>query len=115
SSWHPDNNFGMDRAWNRDGGDKTRRVQLGGTFEEDIPEADNTLSIRKDVRLSSEKREISISGVREFKRWSGERAPIDGETVGPAGHRIFTESRRRRVGATATSITPKVGPCDRAM
>lgn len=99
SSWHPDRNFGTGRAWNPDGGEKTRRVQLGGTFEEDAPEADDTLSIRREVRRSSEKREAHVDGVRELKRWSGERIPWNRQIIGPK----------------VTAITPKVGASTRAM
>lgn len=105
SSWHPDNNFDMERPWSRDGGEKTRRVQLGGMFEEEIPEADNTLSIRKAVRISSEKREAPVPGVSEFKKWSGEYLDWDN-----AKKRV-----RHVVGPRSNAVTPKVGPRDRTM
>lgn len=105
SSWHPDKNFDMDRPWTRDGGEKTRRVQLGGTFEERIPEAANAMPIRKVVRMSSEKRDAPVSGVSEFKKWSGEYLDWDNAT----------KRVRHVVGQRATAVTPKVGPRDRAM
>lgn len=105
SSWHPDKSFGTERAWNREGGEKTRRVQLGGKFEEETRSADHILPIRREVRLPSENRELSLSGVSEFKRWSGEYLDWDKDR----------KRVRHVVGPKATAVTPQVGPSDRAM
>lgn len=105
SSWHPNNSYGTERAWNPDGGEKTRRVQLGGKFETDRISDHHILPIRKEVRRASEKREPSIPGVSELKRWSGEYLDWDKDR----------KRVRHVVGPKATAITPQVGPSDRAM
>lgn len=99
SSWHADKDFGTARAWNRETGERTRRVKLGGTIEADIPEMGDSLPIRREVRLSSDSREAPINGVRELKRWSGERTPWNRQIFGPH----------------ATAVTPKVDTSARAM
>lgn len=99
SAWHADKDFGSERNWSRETGERTRRVRLGGRFEADIPEIGDSLPIRKEVRLSSENRDSPIRGVPEFKRLSGERIPWNRQIVGPQ----------------ASAITPRLEAGTRAM